>query len=106
MAQPKYSPSKRYVVTGAYVTAKTMTTEGVRIIGLHAGAPLPNDVPESDGQHLLDHELIAESDVQPKAEPAKADDSKGSGSAPVSVTTSTSSGTGQSSRSSPGKSGG
>lgn len=34
----------RYVVTAPYVTVKTMTLEGPRIVGLYVNAPVPRDV--------------------------------------------------------------
>lgn len=53
MAEPKL-----YVVTGAYVTVKTMTVDGVKVIGLHRGAPVPRDVDPAHLQHLLSHNLV------------------------------------------------
>ncbi|SRR6266581_1889937 len=55
MAEPK-----KYVVTGKYVTVKTMTTEGIRVIGLYTGAPVPGDVPPDDLAHLLSIGLVHE----------------------------------------------
>lgn len=48
----------KYTVTGAYVTVKTMTDQGVRIVGLYAGAPVPADAGEAWVQHHLDNNLI------------------------------------------------
>lgn len=47
-----------YVVTGKYVTVKTMTMEGPRIVGLFAGAPVPRDVTDAQLKHLESHDLI------------------------------------------------
>lgn len=49
---------QRYVVAGAYVTVKTMTMEGPRIVGLFAGAPWPADAPLDATQHHLSQRLI------------------------------------------------
>lgn len=74
MAEPK-----RYVVTGAYVTVKTMTVDGVKVIGLHRGAPVPADVDPAHLQHLLDHNLVGEagqvdvSDDMPEVQRAQLD---------------------------------
>jgi hypothetical protein len=54
-----------YTVTGKYVTAKTMTTDGWRVVGLHEGAQLPPDVPEEDVAHLLRKGLVAEVGNEP-----------------------------------------
>jgi len=56
---------KQYTVTGLYVTVKTMTTDGWRVVGLHAGALMPPDVPQSDLDHLLRKGLIAEVGKEP-----------------------------------------
>jgi hypothetical protein len=61
--------AKQYAVTGAYVTVKTMTVDGVKVIGLHRGAPVPADVDPAHLQHLLAHDLVAE-----VGQAAKADD--------------------------------
>lgn len=45
-------------VCSPYVTVKTSTTEGMRIIGLHRGAPLPVDVQPEQVKHHADHGLI------------------------------------------------
>lgn len=52
--------AKRYVITGAYVTVKTMTTQGPRIVGMYAGAPWPDDAEAAATQHHLDCGLIEE----------------------------------------------
>lgn len=49
---------QRYVVTGKYVTVKTMTMDGPRIVGLSTGAPVPADVDEKSLKHLESHDLI------------------------------------------------
>ncbi len=48
-----------YVVTGAYVTVKTVTPDGVRIVGRYAGAPVPPDASPEWITHHLDKGLIA-----------------------------------------------
>ncbi len=65
MAQAKAAAVKEYVVTAPYVTVKTMTIQGVRVVGLMEGAPLPADVPERDLKHLLDQGLAHERGWQP-----------------------------------------
>lgn len=50
----------KYVVVAPYVTLKTMTHQGARILGFHAGAPVPDDVPPEMIKHHLDNKLIAE----------------------------------------------
>jgi len=52
-------PNKRYVVTAPYVTLRTMTVEGNRMLGFQAGATVPDDVPEDSFDHHLSHGLIA-----------------------------------------------
>jgi hypothetical protein len=66
-------------VTGAYVTVKTMTMQGPRIVGLFAGAPWPADAPEDSTKHHLSVKLIAEvpepespAEPEPVKVPAKA----------------------------------
>lgn len=49
-----------YVVTAPYVTVQTMTTHGKRVIGLHTGAPVPDDAPESWVKGHLEAKMIAE----------------------------------------------
>jgi hypothetical protein len=48
-----------YVVTAPYITVLTGTPEGSRILGLYAGAHVPDDVPDDVLQHLLVNDLIA-----------------------------------------------
>lgn len=62
--------SGSYVVTGQYVTVKTMTNEGPRILGLHSGAPIPADADPEYVKHLVAHNLAAKVD-EPKAEAPK-----------------------------------
>lgn len=63
----------KYTVKGAYVTCKTMTTEGVRIVGLYAGAPVPGDAEDAWIKHHLDNNLIeAVPEPEPAAKPAAA----------------------------------
>lgn len=52
--------AKRYVVTAPYVTVKTMTLEGWRVVGLHEGAPLPADVDQVTIDNLLRKGLAGE----------------------------------------------
>jgi hypothetical protein len=56
-------------VTGAYVTVKTSTADGVRVVGLYAGAPWPADADPEATEHHLANGLIAEVGVPAKAEP-------------------------------------
>jgi hypothetical protein len=60
--------TKQYQVTGAYVTTKTMTTQGMRVIGLHRGAPVPADIDPEHLKHLIAHELVGEVG-QPQPDP-------------------------------------
>ena len=60
---------KHYVVTGAYVTVKTNTPDGVRIVGLYSGSPWPADAAEEATEHHLANGLIAEVGVPAKVEP-------------------------------------
>jgi hypothetical protein len=57
------------VVTGKYVTAKTMTTDGWTVVGFHEGAPLPKDVPLEDKRHLYRNGLVREVGWSPDQEP-------------------------------------
>jgi hypothetical protein len=57
------------VVTGMYVTAKTMTAEGWRVLGFAEGAPLPKDVPLEDKKHLYRKGLVREEGWTPADEP-------------------------------------
>lgn len=52
----------KYMVTGEYVTVKTATADGLRIVGLYRGAALPGDASPETVQHLLGRGLIAEVD--------------------------------------------
>lgn|SRR5512135_2122526 len=63
-----YDPEKNYVVTGAYVVARTYTPDGIRMVGLYAGAPWPQDAPQDAGQHHLSSGLIAEVGVPQEVE--------------------------------------
>jgi hypothetical protein len=51
---------KRYVVVAPYVTLRTMTQSGPRILGFHSGAPVPPDVPDDQIQHHLSKKMIVE----------------------------------------------
>jgi len=69
-------------VCSPYVTVKTQTTEGMRIIGLHNGGVLPLDVREDALEHLATHNLI-EPFPMAKAERAQvAADPPGGGGVP------------------------
>jgi hypothetical protein len=58
----------QYRVTGAYVTLKTATPAGPRMIGFQFGAIVPADVPQDQIDHHLRVRLIAPIDAP--AEPA------------------------------------
>lgn len=49
-----------YVVVAPYVTVRTMTEQGPRIIGLYTGAPVPEDAPEEWVKSHAEAGLIAE----------------------------------------------
>jgi hypothetical protein len=57
-AKGKADASQWYRVSAPYVTAKTMTQDGARIVGLHNGAPLPYDIPQDGLEHLIRQELV------------------------------------------------
>lgn len=48
-----YDPKKDYVVVDAYVTLKTQTPQGPRLVGFYKGAPVPKDVPKEQIEHHL-----------------------------------------------------
>jgi hypothetical protein len=73
---------KQYVVTGKYVTAKTMTSQGPRVLGLHEGAPVPPDVPQEWVTHHLNMDLIKELPA-PDPEPAPKADAPAKPDAPA-----------------------
>lgn len=56
-----------YTVTGKYVTARTMTTDGWRVVGLMEGARVPPDVDDDWIDHHLRKNLIAEVGKEPVA---------------------------------------
>jgi hypothetical protein len=61
-----------YVVTGAFINVKTMTRDGMRVIGLMKDSHLPNDVDPVHIQHLLTVGLIAPlPEPEPTVEPPK-----------------------------------
>jgi hypothetical protein len=62
--------AKQYVVTGAYVTVKTNTADGPKLVGLYDGAPWPADAPEEATEHHLREGLIAEVGKAPEVNPA------------------------------------
>lgn len=49
----------KYTVTGEYITVLTATSDGVRLVGLYKGAPLPGDVPQESIDHHLSTGQIA-----------------------------------------------
>src|SRR5690242_5279763 len=49
-----------YRVTAPYVTLKTMTENGVRVVGLYAGAPVPFDVPQDSLDHHIRMGMVEE----------------------------------------------
>lgn len=53
---------KRYMVVDEYITAKTATPDGTRLVGFYRGAVLPDDVPEETIKHHLLTEQIEEID--------------------------------------------
>jgi hypothetical protein len=71
----------KYVVTAPRVVLTTMTMDGVRAIGLFAGAPVPDDVPPEQIRHHLDNNLIAE--VPEPAPPARPAPAKAEGDKPA-----------------------
>ena len=48
----------RYVVCAPLVNVKTQTRDGVRMVGLNDGSPIPADVDPVSLKHLLSHGLI------------------------------------------------
>jgi hypothetical protein len=58
---------KEYTVTGKYVTARTMTTDGWRVVGLMEGARVPPDADPEWIEHHLRKKLIAEVGKEPVA---------------------------------------
>jgi len=48
-----------YVVTGEYVTVRTMTNDGPRIVGLYKGSAVPGDAADDWIAHHLENKLIA-----------------------------------------------
>lgn len=63
-------PGKRYLVTGQYVTFKTMTANGLCVLGFYRGAPVPDDAEPAAIEHHLKVGLIEE--VPDKAAPVAA----------------------------------
>jgi hypothetical protein len=47
-------------VSAPYVTVKTGTPQGMRIVGLFTGAPMPFDVPQDTLDHHIAMDLVAE----------------------------------------------
>jgi hypothetical protein len=54
---------QQFVVTGPYITVKTGTLEGVRVLGFYRDAPVPKDVNPEHLLHLLRHDLIGPTPV-------------------------------------------
>lgn len=57
--------AKQYTVTGAYVTVKTDTSEGPRLVGLYEGSPWPADASAEATAHHLEEGLITEVGQEP-----------------------------------------
>jgi hypothetical protein len=76
-----------YVVTAPYITVRTGTADGLKILGFYVGAVLPGDVSEESIKHHLDSGLIAavkDAEKELAAQPDELPSSTGSvaGSAP------------------------
>jgi hypothetical protein len=67
--------AKRYRVTGAYATFKTMTVNGPAVLGFYRGSPVPADVEQESIDHHLRLGLIEEvpEDAAPAAAPIPGD---------------------------------
>jgi hypothetical protein len=52
--------AKKYVVSGEYVTVRTMTDQGPTVIGLYRGAQWPEDASKDATEHHLTEGLIKE----------------------------------------------
>lgn len=50
--------AERYVVCAPLVNVKTQTRDGMRMVGLNDGSPIPGDVDPAALKHLLSHKLI------------------------------------------------
>jgi hypothetical protein len=77
--------AKGYTVVGEYITVRTATADGYRIVGLYKGAPLPGDVSPEAVAHHLRQGLIAEvgeAEEQLAAEPGEVPGPFGSEPAP------------------------
>lgn len=60
-----------YRVTAPYVTVQTQGLTGPVVVGLYAGALLPDDVPDATIKHLSDNGMIEKGDEvigQPEAQ--------------------------------------
>lgn len=57
--------NKDHVVTGAYVTMATMTSDGYRVMGFMLGSPVPKDVSQEVLDHLVAHGLATEVGLEP-----------------------------------------
>jgi len=75
--------AKQYVVTGAYVTVKTETADGPRVVGLYAGAPWPADAPPEATKHHLENSLIEEVGAPAPAPAAAAKEEEKEAKAPA-----------------------
>jgi hypothetical protein len=65
-------PQQRYVVTAPYVTLKTATVDGIKIVGFYQYAPVPEDVdPEVIKRHLAAGSISKVGD-EPDPEPGAA----------------------------------
>jgi hypothetical protein len=52
------APRYWYRVTAPLITVKTGTPQGMRVVGLNVGAPLPFDVSDASLQHHISHDLV------------------------------------------------
>ena len=62
-------PGDVYHVVGKYVTVKTMTSEGPRIIGLMEGSSLPGDIEPDSLAHLIRVGLVRRVGDPPPPDP-------------------------------------
>ncbi len=62
----------RYVVCAPYITLRTMTPEGPRILGFYDGQPVPEDVPKEQIEHHLGTRQIRAVEEPKRAEPEPA----------------------------------
>lgn len=70
----KFRRAKAYVVTAPYVNMRASTSQGFRLVGLHAGAPVPEDASDESVFYHLRDSLIAEVEQPAEPEPEKSPD--------------------------------